>query len=223
MLKLFKKGKVTPRTSTGATGAMLARQSLIQTIRLMAGAVIVTSLISTIVLGFSIWVLLNKPSPIYFATRTDGELVHLVPLNEPHLSSTQILHFATQAITRANTFDFAHYKTQLTEVRQYFTDEGFDAFVKDLNDSGNLQLVIERRMTTSAVANGGSIIAQGRTGNRRDGTYLWRVQVPLVVTYESSQERQTQNLIVQVDITRVPTWSNSWGVAVKRFVTRSER
>ena len=199
------------------------RQQMIQAIRWLALTVLATGLVSVLTITATIWLLFQQPEPVYFATRTNGELIPLVPLHEPHLGTEQIIHFATQAVTRANTYDFANYKRQLTEVRDYFTDDGYTAFVEALNASGNLKLVINRRMTTTAVANGGVIVQQGLSSSARSGSYMWRVQIPLVITYQSSEESQVQDLIVQLDITRIPTWKNEWGVAVHRLITRSSR
>ncbi len=209
--------------SESAGRVLQTRQQMIQTVRWLAMTVLVTGVASVITLTAAIWMLFQKPEPVYFATRTNGELIPLVPLHEPHLGTAQILHFATQAVTRANTFDFANYRLQLTEVRDYFTDEGYQAFVEALNASGNLKLVINRRMTTTAVANGGVIIDQGLSSSSRSDSYMWRVQIPLVITYQSSEESQVQDLIVQLEITRIPTWKNEWGVAIRRMITRSNR
>ncbi len=215
----------TPRLpDTESAGLVLqSRQQMIQAVHWLAMTVLLTGGVSVIALSAALWLLFQKPDPVYFATRTNGELIPLVPLDEPHLGTAQILHFATQAVTRSNTFDFANYRQQLTEVRDYFTDEGYQAFVEALNSSGNLKLVINRRMTTTAVANGGVIIDQGLSSSSRTDSYMWRVQIPLVMTYQSSEESQVQDLIVQIDITRIPTWKNEWGVAIQRMITRSNR
>lgn len=202
---------------------LYSRQQLIEAISRLSMTIVAIGIVSTIALLAALILLWQKPEPVYFATRTNGELIPLVPLHEPHLGTEQIIHFATQAVTRANTYDFANYKVQLTEVRDYFTDDGYTAFVEALHASGNLKLVIGRRMTTTAVANGGVIVQQGLSGSGDQDSYMWRVQIPLVITYQSSEESQIQELIVQLDVTRIPTWKNEWGVAVKRLISRASR
>ena len=211
------------RKPEDAAFVLHSRRQMIEAIRLMSMTILVMGLISTFALGVSLFMVWQKPEPVYFATRTGGELIPLVPLHEPHLGKEQILHFAVQAVTRANTYDFANYKQQLTEVRDYFTDEGYTAFVEALDASGNLKLVVGRRMVATAVANGGVIVQQGLSSSSRTESYMWRVQIPLNITYESSEESQVQELVVQLDIIRIPTWKNEWGVAVSRLISRSSR
>lgn len=211
------------RATENAALVLHSRRQMIEAIRLLALTVLATGLISVIALGVALVLVWQKPEPVYFATRTGGELIPLVPLNEPHLGTEQIIHFATQAVTRANTYDFANYKQQLSEVRDYFTDDGYTAFVEALNASGNLKLVVGRRMVATAVANGGVIVQQGLSRSSRSESYMWRVQIPLVITYQSSEESQVQELVVQLDIIRIPTWKNEWGVAVGRLISRSSR
>ena len=214
-----------PRAKTIDNAALVlhSRRQMIEAVRYLAMTVLATGLISVLALAAALFLVWQKPEPVYFATRTGGELIPLVPLSEPHLGTEQIIHFATQAVTRANTYDFANYKQQLSEVRDYFTDDGYTAFVEALNASGNLKLVVGRRMVATAVANGGVIVQQGLSSSSRSESYMWRVQIPLVITYQSSEESQVQELVVQLDVIRIPTWKNEWGVAVGRLISRSSR
>ena len=203
----------------GLEAAVRARQSLTAAVHLLCYATVAAAAAAVLAVGVAVWALLREPEPVYFATRTDGGLVQLVPLDQPHLSDTQVLNFAVEALTGALTMDFANWRDDLTRARQFFTKPGFDAFVSELERSGTLELIRVRRMTSSAVANGAVILDRGTT----PGGYLWRIEMRLVVTYESSVEHQRQELVGVIDVVRVSTLDSFRGVAVHRFAARPER
>lgn len=160
------------------------------------------------------WAVTSKPEPKYFAAREDGGILPIVPVKEPFLTDNQITNFATESITRAMTLNFANWRQDLSDASTYFTrPEGWDAYVKSINDSGMMDYIVTRRLIATAVANKAVITQRG--ANDR-GVYHWIVQVPMTVTYESASERKTENYVVEMEIVRVPTWEMSRGVGVRR-------
>lgn len=206
--------------SGSLAAAMRNRWAMAAATRSMAVACIASSLVSAVALGVAVWALANKPAPRYFATRTTGELVQLVPLDRPHLADSQAVNFAVDAMTRAFSLDFANYRKELAELEPLFTDDGYDAFLSEISRSGTLDLIVARRMTSSAIANGGVVVAKGVA---ESGRYVWRIEIQLTVTYQSSSESQTQKSILLVQVVRVPTWTTDWGVAVSRVVGQQQR
>lgn len=165
------------------------------------------------------WAMMNKPEPRYFATQVNGQILPLVPLDQPHLTDNQVINFAVEAVTRALTMDFANWRRDLNDAKIYFQNpEGFNNFLSALERSGNLNLIRNSRMTSSAVANGATIVESGRNAR---SAYTWRIEIPLTVTYESSSRRTTQNLLGFVEVVRLPTFENPYGVGVSRFVAQS--
>ena len=200
-------------------GAIRSRQALTHAVSMLSWITMAAVGVAIVSVCLAFWALLRTPEPVYFATRTDGALVAIIPLDQPHISDNQVLNFATDVITGALTLDFANYRQELATRRDQFTEAGFNAFVNALESSGNLDLLRNRRMASTAVANSAFIIDKGRSGNG----YLWRVEVQVAVTYESSSERQHQQLVGLLDVVRIPTWQNEWGVAVSRFLARTTR
>lgn len=164
----------------------------------------------------------NKPPPQYFATTFDGKLIPLIPLDQPSLSDNQLLQWSTEAAVAAYTFNYVNYRKALQDVRIYFTKTGYQYFLKALRDSNNLQAVIDKKMIVSATPTGAPIIL--RKGILNDGTeegiYSWQVQLPMEIFFQSEQSPITQNIILTMIITRVPTLESPSGVGIASFVIR---
>lgn len=166
----------------------------------------------------SFWAITSKPEPRYFAAREDGGILPIVAVREPFLTNNQVTNFATEAITRAMTINFANWRQDLVDASSYFTKpDGWDAFVKTINDSGMMDYIVTKRLIATTVANGAVII---ESGTNDQGAFYWVVQVPLTVTYESSSATQTERLLADLEVVRVPTWEMSQGVAVRRVTIR---
>lgn len=198
--------------------AQLRHQTYAAGMRRLTIAVIASSATGLTGIVIAAMALMSVPEPRYFATQVDGQILPLVPLSEPHLTDNQITNFAVEGITRALTMDFANWQRDLNDAKIYFNNPGgFDNFLDALVRSGNLDLIRNNRMTSSAVANGAVIVESGRAGNN---VYAWRIEIPLTVTYESSNQRSVQNMMGFVEIVRLPTYENPYGVGINRFVAQ---
>ncbi len=170
------------------------------------------TLISTL---SAIYLIVDRPAPIYFATNADGSITPIVPLREPHLSPAEIANFATEAATRALTYSFSNYRGEFEDLKPYFTKpRGWNSFVDALNRSGQLDLVKNQRLNTTAVAQR-AVIA--REGINVDGAYEWIVQLPIRVTYQSSSQVTGQSFMITLSLVRQPTNEYPRAVAVSYF------
>ncbi len=208
-------------SGTGSlTAAAQNRWAMHAAVRVMAFAVMAACCLSLAAVLVAAWALTRPPQHKYFATRISGELIELTPLDQPHRSDTQVTNFTVDAITRSLSLDFANYRQELADVETFFTSSGWEAFLSELQRSGNLELIRNRRMISSAVANGAAVLRKGVDGS---GIYTWHVEMPLTITYQSSSESQVQELTMLVEVKRVPTWTSESGVAVSRLIGQSSR
>lgn len=180
---------------------------------LIALNVSVLSLI--LLIGALIYIVNNPPAPKYFATFNDGRLVPLIPLNTPNVSQAAILQWANTAVVAVNTYDFFNYRQQLQSASQYFTDEGWQAYLNVLRLSRNLNAVVEKKLVVSAVATRAPVLL--RSG-LVDGVYTWVVQIPIQVTYQSASEYNQQSQIVTVMIKRISTLVNPDGIGITNYI-----
>lgn len=171
-------------------------------------------------LGVSALLLLNQPKPRYFAATPDLRLAPMVPLDQPLLTQDGLLTWASNAITGAMSLNFLEWREKLESIRPHFEDEAFKSFLASLQSSGILDMIRDKRLSASAVATRAPvIIASGLVG----GKATWRIEFPLIVSYESSQGvESTQKLLATVLVCRAFTARTPRGVVIQQVVLKRE-
>lgn len=165
--------------------------------------------------GILAYLLSHPPLPKYFATSINGRITPLFPLNEPNQSDPAVLQWANTAAIAAFSFNFVNYKSELQASSLFFTPEGWDQFLTALTQSNNLDAVKAKKLIVSAVATRAPIILQKGILN---GKYAWRVQMPILVTYQSASDFSQQNNVVTMLITRISTLNSPRGIGISQFV-----
>lgn len=164
------------------------------------------------VLLYMIW---HPPKPRYFATSVNGRITPLFPLNEPNQSDSAVLQWANQAAIASFSYNFVNYRQELQAASGFFTGEGWKQFLDALESSNNLDAVRAKKLIVSAVATRAPIILRKGILN---GRYSWRIQMPLLVTYQSASEFSQQNNIVTMLVRRVSTLNSPRGIGISQFV-----
>ena len=153
----------------------------------------------------------NPVPPQFIVTTPDGRLFPLEPLSQPVKSGPMILAWANMAATRINAYDFVHYKRQLQDASNYFTESGWRNYRQALLSSKNLDYVRENRLVVSSVATGTPVITQQ---GLVDGVYTWRVSLPLLLNYKGATVSRTQPAIVSMMIQRESVEKNPSGIGI---------
>jgi len=175
----------------------------------------VSACANIILAAMLIFIIRHPPLPKYFATSINGRITPLFALNEPNQSDSAVLQWANQAAIAAFTYNFVNYRSELQASSGFFTAEGWTQFLNALQDSNNLEAVKAKKLIVSAVATRAPIILQkGMLGGR----YAWRVQMPILVTYQSASEFTQQSSVVTMLITRVSTLNSPRGIGIAQFV-----
>ena len=183
--------------------------------RKMILVLLVSMAANFILASMLVYIIAHPPAPQYFATSINGRITPLFPLNEPNQSDSAVLQWANQAAIAAFTYNFVNYRTELQASSGFFTAEGWDQFLSALQQSNNLDAVKAKKLIVSAVATRAPIILQKGLLNDR---YSWRVQMPMLVTYQSASEFSQQNNVVTMLITRVSTLNSPRGIGISQFV-----
>lgn len=160
--------------------------------------------------GISIYLHLNKPQPITFPVDSEWRVQPLVPLDQPYLSDSNMLQWVNDAIQRAFMYDFYQYNDQLKAATQFFTEEGWRAFLNQLNIYVNYNNVQAYKMFVSAAPTGAPFILNK---GLLSGRYAWWVQMPITITYVNGQPPR-RDLTLQVLVVRVSTLNNLSGVGI---------
>lgn len=194
---------------------LLRETTTIQRHYLYARAVYVLSGLLAFSIAANLMLALREPDIRYFATDTTGKIKELVALDQPIQSINEILNWSTDAITKSYTFSFANYRQELQAARGNFTTTGWDGFQKALQESGNLKAVVENMFVTTAVPRGAPVIVgEGLL----DGRYAWRIEVPILVTYQSANTRTTQDLLVKAVVVRRSELEHPRGLGIAQII-----
>jgi intracellular multiplication protein IcmL len=191
--------------------------------RLMQVIVILT-IIDILVISVAFYIQTHIKDPAYYQVtrQPSGKLtgVRMIPLASPIINRQALLNWVSEAASATYTYDQAHYKQQLQDVvSNYFTPTGGKSFTDALQQTGVLtQLVSEKLEVTAVVQNQPSILKSGTLLGR----YVWKVQMPLLVTYVTASEKQQYSFIVTMLVVRVPTWQSAAGIGIDQiWVVRS--
>jgi intracellular multiplication protein IcmL len=178
---------------------------------------LLVSVILNLISVYSVYyVYQHPPEPVYFATSANGRIMPLIPLNEPNSSDGVILQWANLATVAAYSYNFVNYRNELQSASEFFTAEGWSTFLDALKESNNLEAVISKKLVVTAVATRAPVILQKGV---LSGRYSWRIQIPILVTYQSASEFSQQNLVVTMLVTRISTLNNPKGVGIAQFVS----
>ncbi|NDV52909.1 type IVB secretion system apparatus protein IcmL/DotI [Salipiger sp. PrR003] len=173
--------------------------------------VLALSVVANVFLG------LRKQEVRYFATDSNGGILPLTALDQPVQSNNQVLSWATEAITRAYTYDFANYRQQFQESQSAFTTEGWRGFLTALEESQTLQRVkANQYVTTAAPRAAPVVVAEGYL----NGRYAWKIELPMLVTYQGPKSKPTQDLVVQAVIVRRSVLENPKGIGIAQIIAQ---
>lgn len=170
-----------------------------------------------VAVGFTLYQVINRPWPIFAATRGDGQQMELTPFDEPNLLADTLLRWASKAASTAYTFDFVNYEDEISHARPYFTDAGWSDFRSAI--SGTLSTIVQNQLFVTGVVSGAPIISN--QGDIPGKGYVWRIQIPFLVTYQSANTTSNRRFVVVVSVVRVPTSTNPQGIGIDQFIMAS--
>jgi intracellular multiplication protein IcmL len=181
-------------------------------------------IVAALLLGFFIifilvcsifYIVTHPPAPHYFATSNDGRIVPLIPFDQPNLSNAAVLEWANTAATAAYSYNFVNYRQALQQAADYFTPEGKQMFFNAIKSSNNLQAVIAKKLIVSAVATGVPVVLeQGLVAGR----YTWKVQIPMLITFQSASQFSQQSVTVTMIIVRVSPLESPRSIGITQFI-----
>lgn len=179
--------------------------------------VLLVSMLGNFILSAMLaYIITHPPAPKYFATSINGRITPLVPLNMPNQSDAAILQWSNQAAIATFSYNFVNYRSELVAASGFFTADGWDQFISALGSSNNLDAVKVKKLVVSAVATSAPVILQKGILN---GRYAWRIQMPILVTYQSASEFSQQHLNVTMLVTRVDTLNSPRGIGIAQFIS----
>jgi len=174
-----------------------------------ASAVVIVALVAD-----HIWIAHHPPIERFFYTDGKGTPYEITPLDQPVMSEAELLMWTVKSITAAYNVNFSEYREQLTRAAAHFTVRGWNAFGAEYIRSLNFEKMKEARLVVTAVPDRAPTI---RDQAVIDGKKTYKIEAPIVVTYENENGHRDQRLLVTVIVVRVPVADHPDGIAIDQI------
>ena len=174
-------------------------------------------LVVSLVLAGAIVLLLLRERPVdrFYATTPDGRVIPFTPLEEPVMTQAALGSWVVTAVTEAFTVGHHDWRLRLSGVREYFTEDGYDGYTRQLEESRLLERVREYRQVTSAVAKGAPVMTQATMWQ---GRALWTMEFPMLLTFHAGNREDTIEFVVTTLVMRVRREERPAGIGIQQIV-----
>lgn len=175
-----------------------------------------------LVLSGGIYYYYHQTPSAYYAVYKKGDKLQLQRMSAlafPLYNTQVVREWAINAATSAFTYDAANYEEQFALTTQrYFTEEGTESFNDAIKSSGAIEQLLSKKLIVSAVAYQTPVIlAYGVLLGKR----TWKIQVPLLVTYQSANDKVTDRYIITMVVIQQPTWRFPNGYGIQQFTVEN--
>ncbi len=185
--------------------ALLRRSFLVQSV-LAAGIV---GLVAD-----RIWMSHHPPQPKFFYTDGKGTPYEIQPLDAPVMAEADLLIWTTRSIVAAYTVNFSEYRDQLSRAAAHFTIRGWNSFGAAFIRTGNFEKLKSARLVATAVPEKAATIRERAVIG---GVLTYKIELPLLVTYENENNSPSQHLLVTVLVVRAIETRHPDGIAIDQI------
>jgi hypothetical protein len=169
-----------------------------------------------VMVGVLLYQIHNKPIPLFVAMSSEGERMRLRSYEDPNLLSSTLIEWASKAAVTAYTFDFYNYPGQLLMAQPYFTEAGWVSYRQSIQPL--IDTITANKLFVNGVVSSPPIISN--QGSLAGYDRVWRLQIPFLVTYQSSESTSNASYMVTLMIVKVPTTENPAAIAIDQFLMR---
>jgi len=164
--------------------------------------------------GDRIWRDHHPPRPHFFYTNGRDTPREVFPLDYPVMSDSDMLIWTVSSVCSVFTVNFKDYRTQLNKAGEHFTDRGWAAYANAFKSIGNLAQIQRARLIGTAIPERAAVIkGKGVVGD----LYTYKVETPVIVTFENDNASNPQHLLVSVVVIRTIQPDHPDGVAIDQF------
>ncbi len=164
-------------------------------------------------LAYTQWIV-TAPRQFYIRT-PDFTHTPIDVLDRPNFSTKTLLNWATLAATSSFTLDFVNVEKQLESLRDYFTNDGYTEFVSSLTNNNTLGTIQDKKLVGTAVATGPAVLL---SEEQLGSAPAWRIQVPVLIRYQSANVNTTQQQVVEMLVVQVPTQDAPKGIGIAQYI-----
>lgn len=181
----------------------------------IALAMMAAAVFLLLAVSFSLY--LEKPNPVTFDTDMDWRVFPSVPVNQPYISTADLLQWISMALPASFSFDFLNYAAEYNDLPHYYTQNGWKKLSDLLLIYANPKTVQDAKLFIQASPSAApTIFSQGLINSGElAGKYGWWVQMPTHIRYSNAEKMYTTPVVIKALVIRVPTLNDLTGVAIE--------
>lgn len=111
------------------------------------------------------------------------------------VKNTLVIQWSEKAAMQSFTYNSTDIDNKLQELKNCFTDQGYNSYTDALTKSGNVEAIKTQQLNVSS-------LVDGKTKINKLEDNKWQLKVPLQVVYQNNKEKLTQLLFVDMLVTR---------------------
>ncbi len=185
-------------------------------------SVIAAAIILIGLMTVTFWRLQRPEEPQYFAVQIENgqkQFTRLQHFSGRLFSREDLLLWVQEVVGNLYTFNAVTYKQRFNDILSNdFTSDGANSFRQALDNSQLLKQVTTQQLNVTGIVSGQPVILkQGQLMGR----YTWKIQMPVLLTFESASQTTVQKAIVTILIVNVPTSDSPQAVAIQDFWSQS--
>lgn len=177
-------------------------------------ALILSSIGALILFGYLQHV--AAPTPKFFKVTQDKQVIQPVALTQPFLASNELLNWFTKTIQESYSFNYHNVRAVIKNVRGYYTKNGHKSYSVILRDYNNLSAILKHQLVLTVMPLDVPKILKEQIIN---GRYAWKVEIPILLTYQSKGILTTREHTITAFIIRVPAKESSQGVQIAQMIS----
>lgn len=147
--------------------------------------------------------------------KTPRNAQEAISLEEPKLTSEEIITWAHRTIPTLLQFDAQTFRTVLPVQKSHFTPTGWCGFMKAINDARVIDLVEARNLSLHFVLNDKLAIVKS---GRESGVYSWDLEASSSLVFEGDNAPMPIQGTLHLQIRRVSSKNGSEPIGIERFL-----
>lgn len=164
--------------------------------------------------GDRIWIGHHPETPHYFYTDGKGTPYEMVPLDAPVMSDAEVLTWTVNSVVAAYTVNFKEYRDQMSKAAAHFTIRGWNSFGAAFIKTGNFEAIKRARLVATAQPERAATIKERAVIG---GQLTYKVELPLIVTYENENTTNSSRLMVTLLVVRAIEVTHPDGIAIDQL------
>lgn len=134
-----------------------------------------------------------------------------IAMDKANATSDEVLGWSQDKLLEIYSYNFMNYQDVVKYIKDFFTQPGYDSYLKALEDSKNKEVLQQQKLIVHAIPAGGAKIEKE---GAVDGIYEWEIKVPLLVSYVNDKGTVNRKLDVELVVVRLPLEQSPRGYAI---------